>query len=54
MNQQPAPLISTLLTTRTFLLEYVIGGWLTKWQIRGYLCFIIMVCQLSDLPTLGG
>ena len=30
MNQQPAPLISTLLTTRTFLLEYVIGGRLTK------------------------
>ena len=29
MNQQPAPLISTLLTTRTFLLEYVIGGGLT-------------------------
>ena len=27
--QQPAPLISTFLTTRTFLLEYVIGGWLT-------------------------
>ena len=38
MNQQPAPLISTLLTTRTFLLEYVIGGRLT--QCHGTTVFV--------------